>query len=147
MNRLTSLLIIIVVGLIPFPFLSVYAQAMQDPDIDITSPNNYDHVPMGDLSVHGTSSDDAASFCEVGVILNKDTPYQNATALGEGGQDDYSEWSYTITPSYTNIEEGLNEIASRIVCYENGVNASSWSTVNVTGDPSLHQPGSNLTQG
>jgi hypothetical protein len=120
---------------------------MQDPDIDITSPNNDNHVPMGDLSVYGTSSDDATSFCEVGVILNEDRPYQNATALGEGGQDDYSNWTYTITPSYANIEEGINEIASRIVCYENGVNASSWSTVNVTGDPSLHQPVSNLTQG
>ena len=131
----------------PCPFLSVYAQAMKDPDIDITSPDNYDHVPMGDLSVYGTSSDDAASFCEVGVIINEDTPYQNATALGEGGQDDYSDWRYTITPTYTNIKEGLNVIASRIVCYENGVNDSSWSTVNVTGDPSLHQPSSNLTQG
>lgn len=140
-------MLIIVVGLVSCPFLSVYAQVMQDPDIDITSPNNDNHVPMGDLSVYGTSSDDATSFCEVGVILNEDRPYQNATALGEGGQNDYSNWTYTITPSYANIEEGINEIASRIVCYENGVNASSWSTVNVTGDPSLHQPVSNLTQG
>ena len=101
---------------------------MQDPDIDIASPNNDDHVPMGNLSVYGTSSDDAISFCEVGVILNEDRPYQNTTALGDGGQDDYSNWTYTITPSYANIEEGINEIASRIVCYENGVNASSWTS-------------------
>src|ERR671930_1383232 len=54
--------------------------------IKITSPTRGQQVPVGkDLTVSGTSIDNATSNCQISVIVNKVKPYQNATATGTGG--------------------------------------------------------------
>jgi hypothetical protein len=106
------------------------------PEVKITSIEDGDSVPvLGNLTISGTSSDDASSACQVSVIANDVKPYQPAIATGSGGPADYSDWEFTITSNYTSIKEGENEITSKVVCPGNGAELTKWYGVNVTGVP------------
>ena len=77
------------------------------PEVKITSIEDGDSVPvLGNLTISGTSSDDASSACQVSVIANDVKPYQPAIATGSGGPADYSDWKFTITSNYTSIKAG-----------------------------------------
>jgi hypothetical protein len=69
--------------------------------------------------------------------VNNVRPYQPATANGSTGQaSDYSRWFFILSPNYTSIEEGINEITARLSCLPfaaNGNNLTKWYSVNVTG--------------
>jgi hypothetical protein len=104
------------------------------PEVKITSIEDGNSVPvLGNLTISGTSSDDASSACQVSVIANDVKPYQPAIATGSGGPADYSDWEFTITSNYTSIKEGENEITSKVVCPGNGAELTKWYGVNVTG--------------
>jgi len=45
-------------------------------------------------------------------------PMQNVTAKGPGGAIDYSNWTYTYNETYHNITAGINELTSKITCYD-----------------------------
>jgi hypothetical protein len=100
--------------------------------VRITSPVKGQQVPIGILTVTGTSKDNATTDCQVFVIVDGVKPYQNATATGPGGATDYSKWSFTLSPKYTLIKEGMNKIATKFSCKPNPAIASFYS-VNVTG--------------
>ena len=100
--------------------------------VRITSPVKGQQVPIGVLTVTGTSKGNATTDCQVFVIVNGVKPYQNATATGPGGSKDYSKWSFTLSPKYTLIKEGMNKIATKFSCEANPAIASFYS-VNVTG--------------
>src|ERR687885_1789713 len=77
--------------------------------IKITSPTRGQQLPVGkDLTISGTSMDNATSNCQVSVIVNNVKPYQNATAAGSGGPADYSKWNFALTSKYTTIKQGDN---------------------------------------
>ena len=104
------------------------------PEVKITSIEDGDSVPvLGNLTISGTSSDDASSACQVSVIANDVKPYQPAIATGSGGPADYSDWKFTIASNYTSIKQGENEITSKVVCPGNGAELTKWYGVNVTG--------------
>jgi hypothetical protein len=104
------------------------------PEVKITSIEDGDSVPvLGNLTISGTSSDDASSACQVSVIANDVKPYQPVIATGSGGPADYSDWEFTITSNYTSIKAGENEITSKVVCPGNGAELTKWYGVNVTG--------------
>ena len=91
-------------------------------------------VPSGDLTIYGTSSDDDTKNCQVYADWKDLKPMQNVTPNGPKGNADYSKWSFTYTGSYHNIVEGPNELTSKIICYDQGQNASSkFYSINVTG--------------
>jgi hypothetical protein len=95
----------------------------------ITSPIRGQQVPIGkDITVSGTSVDNATANCQVSVIVNNVKPYQNATAAGTGGAADYSKWNFDITSKYTTVKLGQNRITSKYECASNPT-----SFVNVTG--------------
>src|ERR1044072_1455761 len=101
--------------------------------IKITSPTRGQQVPVGkDLTILGTSMDNATSNCQVAVIVNNVKPYQNATAAGTGGAADYSKWKFDITSKYTTIKQDGNRITSKYECEDNPA-SKSFSSVNVTG--------------
>lgn len=104
------------------------------PEVKITSIEDGDSVPIsGNLTISGTSSDNAGSTCQVSVIANDVRPYQPTIATGSGGPNDFSEWKFTIASNYTSIKQGLNEITSKVVCPGTGGNLTKWYGVNVTG--------------
>ena len=107
------------------------------PSIDITSPQDGQRVPVGELTIQGTSSDDADSNCQVYADVNDITPMQNATASGQVGVNDYSDWTFTYTPEYQVITEGANELTAKISCFDAGLTPiSKYNSLNITGLPS-----------
>ena len=130
-------LLIIVFGMFISSLLIINAQMIEKPVVTITFPDPNQKVKPGTLTVYGTSSDNA--------LLNEERPYQNVTATGPEGKDDYSKWTFTFDPYYTIIEAGQNEIVSRISCtQDDGTNSTSFNKINVTA-PQAELQG-NLTQ-
>ena len=65
--------------------------------------------------------------------LNDIKPMQNTTAAGAGGQQDYSNWTFTYTSKYHLITEGVNELTAKLSCIDNPANVTKYYSVNVTG--------------
>jgi hypothetical protein len=118
-------------------FLFSYAQtspSSTEPEVVITYPDENQTIPTGTLAIFGTSSDNATTRCIVSALLNDERPYQNVTATGPASGDDYSKWTFTFDPYYTLIEEGPNEMVSKIICEnDGGANSTAFNKVNVTG--------------
>jgi hypothetical protein len=105
--------------------------------VKITSPTRGQQIPVGkDLTISGTSIDNATAKCEVSVIVNNVKPYQPAiSTVGPGrtgGAADYSKWKFDITSKYTTIKPGENRITAKFECKDNSA-SKSFSSVNVTG--------------
>jgi hypothetical protein len=102
--------------------------------VKITSPSKNATVPAGQLIINGISSDTAITNCMVSADWNDLKPMQNVTAKGPGGANDYSNWTYGYNETYHNITAGINELTSKITCYDNlGKITSKYYSVNVTG--------------
>jgi hypothetical protein len=123
------------------------------PTIQITSHQDGQQVPPGELTIQGTSSDDEETDCQVYADVNDVTPMQNVTATGDSGEDeDFSKWTFSYTQEYQLITQGENELTAKISCVNDGESdlnpfpagigagntppsspLSEWHTVNVTG--------------
>jgi hypothetical protein len=108
--------------------------------VKITSPAKGQQVPIGILTISGTSTDDPVHNCQVSVLLNGIKPYQRTIATGQnsdvgGRANAYSTWKYSFTPGYAVIKEGINKITSKISCspVNSLTSLSKWYSVNVTG--------------
>jgi hypothetical protein len=104
--------------------------------VKITSPKANQTVPIGELTVNGTSSDSPQTNCQVFVDLNDTKPMQNVTGVGVGGPKDYSNWTFTYTQNYHVIDKGMNELTSKISCYDNsgaGNATTKYYSINITG--------------
>ena len=145
---LALILLLLFVGIISLslsPNTSVLrAQMIERPKVTITNPDANQEVPVGNLTIYGTSSDDASRSCKVLTLLNDDKPYQDALARGPGGRDDYSKWTFTFDPYSSLIKQGQNEIVSKVVCMQEGAANSnnlsvSHNKINVTGSRGMYQ--------
>jgi len=102
--------------------------------VKVTSPSANTTVPAGQLTIHGISSDTPNTNCKVYVDWNDVKPMQNVTAKGPGGVNDYSNWTYTYNEKYHIISPGINELTSKITCFDNPSNITSKHySVNITG--------------
>jgi hypothetical protein len=116
--------------------------------IKIISPTRGQQIPLGkDLTISGTSIDNTSTNdCQVSVRVNKVSPYQLATpattttSTGTGtssaASHDYSKWNFVLTSNYTTIKPGQNRVTAKYECGNNAA-LSSYSSVNVTGVPSV----------
>jgi hypothetical protein len=102
--------------------------------VKIISPTKGQQIPASkDLTISGTSIDNATSNCQVSMNVNRVKPYQPATAAGPGGANDYSKWNFVLTSNYTTIKPGPdNRITAKYTCTDNPATVSYYS-VNVTG--------------
>src|SRR5438093_12406699 len=127
--------------LIGIASVSVYAIS-----IKIESPLSNQQVPVGELTISGTSSDNSSSQCQVYLDWNNLKPYQLATPTGSNGSADFSKWSFTYTSKYHLIQTGLNDLTSKITCLvpPAGPTVTKWYSINVTGSTSTNQ--SNIVQ-
>jgi hypothetical protein len=104
--------------------------------VTIESHKPGQHVPVdSNLTISGKSSDDASTDCDVSAVLNSETPYQRASPIDDSETNNYSNWTFTFTPSYGVPKEGENEITSRISCLAYPNNYTKFSSVNITGAP------------
>ncbi|MDW0342865.1 MAG: hypothetical protein QN424_11055, partial [Nitrososphaeraceae archaeon] len=106
--------------------------------ISIESPLSNQQVPVGELKISGTSSDNSSAQCQVYVDWNNLKPYQLATPTGSNGSSDFSTWSFTYTSKYHLIQTGLNDLTSKITCLvpPTGPAVTKWFSINVTGSSS-----------
>ncbi len=103
--------------------------------VKIISPTANSTVPAGQLIIHGISSDTSNTNCKVYVDWNDLKPMQNVTTNGPGGVNDYSNWTYTYNEKYHNITPGINELTSKLTCFDNPNNITKkYYSVNVTGN-------------
>jgi hypothetical protein len=101
-------------------------------EVAISSPPDGEELPIDEvLTISGTSDYGDASDCKVTVKLNEVAPYQDTMPQGSAGVEDYSQWSYSLTPDYAMLNEGPNRITSKLSCEDSGLN--KWNSVNVTG--------------
>jgi hypothetical protein len=103
--------------------------------IKIVSPDKGDLVPLNSnssLVIKGFSKDNATSDCDVSIIINDVRPYQNVEPTGVQGDNDYSNWQYTVSSNYTNINEGNNKITSKILCLDGPQASQAYYSVNIT---------------
>jgi hypothetical protein len=127
-----------------FPSDSIlYAQVQQTQlpqkptlGIKITTPTS-GQVPLGEMNITGTSTDNATSDCTIYTDWNNTKPFQKALATGPGGVDDYSRWNYTYTNNYHLITNGTNNLTSKLSCLNNDgggtVNLTTYYSLDVTG--------------
>src|SRR5829696_234444 len=113
--------------------LQVQAQLQQQQPspiigIKITSPSTGQQVPVGELTISGTSTDNATSDCTVYADWNNTKPFQTAMATGPGGVNDYSRWTFTYINNYHLITNGTNNLTSKLSC----VDGSNGGTANLT---------------
>jgi len=101
--------------------------------VKILSPTSGKEVPVGNLTIFGVSTDNEKSDCTVLVDWNNEKPFQKAKAAGPYGDDDYSSWTFTYSHSYHAIENGLNDLTSKLECLENSKVTTKWHSINVTG--------------
>jgi hypothetical protein len=101
--------------------------------VKILSPASGKEIPIGNLTIFGVSTDNEKSDCTVLVDWNNEKPFQKAKAAGPYGNDDYSSWTFTYSPSYHAIENGLNDLTSKLECLENSKVTTKWHSINVTG--------------
>src|SRR5437867_6338495 len=122
--------------LIGIASVSVYAIS-----IKIESPLSNQQVPVGELTISGTSSDNSSSQCQVYLDWNNLKPYQLATPTGSNGSADFSKWSFTYSSKYHLIQTGLNDLTSKITCLvpPAGPTVTKWYSINVTGTTSSNQ--------
>ena len=114
------------------------------PTVMITSPQEGQQVPVGELIVEGISSDNAESDCQVYADVNDIIPMRNVTATGNSTEgDDFSKWTFTYSQLYQTIKQGANELTAKISCFSsnNPTPLSEWYTVNITGV----EPGQTIT--
>jgi hypothetical protein len=114
--------------------------------IKITSPV-VSQVPIGQLTISGTSSDNPTTDCTVYADWNNTKPFQKAIATGPGGANDYSSWTFTYTDKYHLITNGTNNLTSKLSCFTNNgaaANITKSYSVNVIGaiEPSQRQASS-----
>jgi hypothetical protein len=101
--------------------------------VKITSPTNNQNISTGQLTIAGTSTETAASECQVYVDWNDKKPFQRVVATGSEGSGDYPRWNYTYTATYHEITNGTNELTSKISCLASPSNLTKWYSINVTG--------------
>jgi hypothetical protein len=112
------------------------------PTIQIISPQEGEQVPPGELAIHGITSDNEDTDCRVYADVNDITPMQNVSAAGDSGEeDDFSKWSFTYTPKYQLIKQGVNELTAKITCLnERNPNADAFHLMSASASPLNSSP-------
>lgn len=109
------------------------------PKVEITSHKNGDYVYLtSELTIKGTSSDTGNTNCTILTSINNVQPFQNASATGSQGEQDFSNWNSTFFNTTNLLRLGKNTITSFIGCLDIDSNTptSSSHSINLTGLPS-----------
>lgn len=130
----------------PLSSLTTPPQTGTMPAIKITSHSNGQQVKAGPLTISGTSSDTTSTNCEVYADWNDNMPFGKAVAAGPGGPDDYSKWVFTYSSGYHMIQNGTNNLTSKISCVDGPTSLAKWYSINLIGVDGLPSTDSTINQ-
>src|SRR5215469_1817882 len=130
-----SFIIILFASTIWISSVSALPQQQTSLGVKITDPAKVRQLAIGrNLTLSGTSSYSATSNCGVFVIVDGARPYQKTIPITQAVGNNYSNWKYTLTPSYAGtIKEGTNRITAKLLCKADPVNLTKFYSINVTG--------------
>jgi len=103
--------------------------------VKISFPSLNQQIPLGELPVIGTSSDNESSLCEVYLDWNNDNDFHQARAAGPGGYTDFSTWIYVYSEKNHPIVNGTNDLTAKLLCsvYHN-FNLTRYSSIKIIGN-------------
>ena len=102
--------------------------------IKISFPPANHQVPVGELPVFGSSSDNESADCKVYLDWNNNKIFQEATSAGPGGYNDYSTWIYVYDGKNHIIVNGSNDLTAKMPCsLDNNFNLTRYNSIKVIG--------------
>ena len=103
--------------------------------VKISFPSFNQQIPLGELPVIGTSSDNESSLCEVYLDLNNDNDFHEARAAGPGGYTDFSTWLYVYSEKNHLIVNGTNDLTAKMLCsVDNNFNLTRYNSIKIIGN-------------
>jgi len=103
--------------------------------VKISFPPINHQVPLGELPVFGSSSDNESADCEVYLDWNNDKEFHIARAAGPGGYSDFSTWIYAYSEKNHLIVNGTNDLTAKMVCsVDNNFNLTRYNSIKIVGD-------------
>jgi hypothetical protein len=137
---MAAVCILIIVAYVLTPFAFSQVPDVSEYGVKIIYPEDGQMVPVGELTIYGTSTYNATiSDCTVYADWNDLQPMQKATPAGPKyskfgrDQSDYSRWIFTYTDKYHVISEGTNELTAKLSCDIGPFNSTKYDSVNVIG--------------
>jgi len=104
-------------------------------NVKISFPHFNLRVPLGELPVFGSSSDNESANCEVYLDWNNDNAFHQARAAGPGGYNDFSTWIYVYTEKNHLIVNGTNDLTAKMLCsVDNNFNLTRYNSIKITGN-------------
>ena len=102
--------------------------------VKISFPSFNQQIPLGELPVIGTSSDNESSLCEVYLDWNNDNDFHQARAAGPGGYTDFSTWLYVYSEKNHLIVNGTNDLTAKMLCsVDNNFNLTRYNSIKLIG--------------
>ena len=103
--------------------------------VKISFPSFNQQIPLGELPVIGTSSDNESSLCEVYLDWNNDNDFHQARAAGPGGYTDFSTWLYVYSEKNHLIVNGTNDLTAKMLCsVDNNFNLTRYNSIKIIGN-------------
>ena len=129
---------IVLIVFLGLPFSMSYGIIPNVPDklsVKISYPPFKHQVPLGELPVFGSSSDNESADCEVHLDWNNDNAFQQARAAGPGGYSDFSTWIYVYSEKNHPIMNGTNDLTAKMLCsVDNNFNLTRYNSIKIVGD-------------
>ena len=103
--------------------------------VKISYPPLNHQVPLGELPVFGSSSDNGSANCEVYLDWNNDNIFHLARAAGPGGYSDFSAWIYVYNEKNHLIVNGTNDLTAKMLCsVDNNFNLTRYNSIKIIGN-------------
>ena len=99
--------------------------------VKISFPPFNQRVPLGELPVFGSSSDNESANCEVYLDWNNDNAFHQAKP-GLGGYSGFSTWLYVYSEKNHLIVNGTNDLTAKMLCsVDNNFNLTRYNSIKI----------------
>jgi hypothetical protein len=129
---------IVLIVFLGLPFSVSYGLIPHVPDklsVKISFPPFSHKIPIGELPIFGSSSDNDSADCKVYLDWNNDNAFHKARAAGPGGYSDFSTWIYVYSEKNHLIVNGTNDLTAKMLCtVDNNFNLTRYNSIKIVGD-------------
>lgn len=131
----TSFVLLIFLGLSYSVSYAIIPNVPERLSVKISYPPFNHQVPLGELPVFGSSSDNGSAYCVVFLDWNNDNAFHQARAAGPGGYSDFSTWIYVYSEKNHLIVNGTNDLTAKMLCsVHNNFNLTRYNSIKIIGN-------------